>query len=314
MIIDGLLEGVKNLAISGHIRPDGDSVGSGLALYNYVKKNYPEIDVVFFLEKPTGKLAFIDGYDRINSTYEYDKVADLFVSIDVGSKDRLGNAEKFFDEARHTVCIDHHLSNVGYADENFIFPDASSACEVLYGMLDPDKIDKNIATALYTGIIYDSCVFKYPSTSPYTMQIAGHLMEYGLDTEFIIDQSFYAKTFNENRIFGYAVYKSCQAYDGKLVYSWIDMKELDDFGVSNTELENIVSQLKLTKGAVCSFFMHENKPGVYKISFRSNEPVDVSEIAARFGGGGHARASACTMEGTANECLKRAIDAFADVL
>lgn len=314
MKIDELLEGKKSLAITGHVRPDGDCVGSTLALYGYVQKNFPDIRADIFLEKPTDKLSFICNFDKINSDYKSDITYDIMICLDSASRERIGKANRFFRTAGLTVNIDHHVSNPGYADINHVEGDSSSACEVLYGLLDPSKLSRDIAISLYTGIIYDTGVFKYQATTPQTMRIAAELMEYDIPTNFIIDNSFYAKTYDENRIFGYALMNSRLAYGGCVIYSSISKREMQEFGATGQDLEGIVAQLRLVLGIRCAIFLSETAPGECKVSLRSNDDVDVNVVAAAFGGGGHVRAAGATLKGTLDECMNALLEEVGKVI
>ena len=305
MNIKELLQDAKTVCLTGHVRPDGDSVGATLGLYMYLKKNFPEIEADVCLEPPTDKMRFIANIDKINSDYPDHEPYDLMICLDAGNLDRIGKAIKYFKQAKHTVNIDHHISNTYFADENYVEGQSSSACEILYGFLDPDKLDLDIAVALYTGIIYDTGVFKYKFTSPQTMVIAGELMKYGIPTDDVIDETFNSKTYEENRIFGYSVMKSQLAFDGKVIYSTLSRKEMEDFHVTSRELEGIVPQLRMTRGVIVAVFAYETPAGDIKVSLRSIDPFDVNEIASLFGGGGHARASGLNMTGTLEDCISR---------
>lgn len=298
-----MLEDVTSVAITGHIHPDGDCVGSCLSLYNYIKLNFPETCADVYLQEPTDKLAFIEGFDEINTSLDKEMAYDLMICLDCASLERIGKAKKYFDTARHTVNIDHHISNTAFADENYVFAEYSSACEALWGFIDHDKIDRGIAIALYTGILYDTGVFKYSNTSPDTMRIVADLMEYDIPTEFIVDESFYAKSFEENRIFGYAVLNSTLCFDGKFIYSYISAEKMERYNVSSRELEGIVSQLRLTRGVEAAAFLYELGPGEYKLSLRSKNEVDVNKVALAFGGGGHKKASGATLCGNLEDCI-----------
>lgn len=308
--IKDFLENVNSLCITGHVRPDGDCVGSVLGLYAYVKKNYPQIDAQVYLEESTEKLSFIAGYDEINSDYPDHAPYDLMICLDAASLERTGKAQKYFKDAKHTINIDHHVSNTMFADENYVNGDSSSASEEIYKLMEPEKVDRDCAIALYTGIIYDTAVFKYRSTSPVTMQIAGELMKHDIPTDQVIDESFYAKTFEENRIFGYAVLKSQLAFDGKVIYSSLSRKEMDEFAVSPRELEGIVAQLRLTKGVLAAAFLSETAAGDVKVSLRSIEPFDVNAVAQEFGGGGHVRAAGATVQGSLDEVTEKILEAI----
>lgn len=305
--ISDFLNNVNTLCITGHVHPDGDCVGSTLGLYSYIRKNFPEIEVDIYLEAPTDKLSFVANFDKINSDYPYHAPYDLMICLDAASLSRIGKAEKYFKAAKHTVNIDHHISNTMYADENYVEGSSSSASEVIYGFLDEEKLDRDIAIALYTGIIYDTGVFKYRATSPDTMMIAGKLMKFDIPTDEIIDESFYSKSYEENRIFGYAVLNSKLTCGGKVIYSSLTKKDMDDFHVSSKELEGIVPQLRLTQGVVVAIFAYETPAGDIKVSLRSNEPFDVNEVACLFGGGGHIRASGLNMQGKIEDCIEKIV-------
>ena len=179
--IDEIIGDAKIVGIAGHIRPDGDCIGSCMSLYNYLKKNKSEIEVRVFLEFVDEKFRIIKNTDRIETEGFDGTVFDLFISLDTASFDRLGKNAPFFENAKRTVCIDHHKSNQGYADYNYIVPEASSASEVLYGLLDVELFDKSIAEPMYMGIAHDSGVFRFQSTTSTTMNIAAKMIDFGID-------------------------------------------------------------------------------------------------------------------------------------
>lgn len=186
-----LSEEANDILIAGHIRPDGDCVGACIAAYHYLHNIYPEKNIEVYLENTPETFAFMDKDNAIISHTITDKQYDLFLALDTSSPDRLGEAQKNFFRAKMTMCVDHHISNRSYAGQNFIEPDASSACEVLYGLMADEDIDFAIAEALYIGIIFDSGVFRYSNTSKKTMEIAGTLMEKGIPFWDYIDKCFY---------------------------------------------------------------------------------------------------------------------------
>lgn len=297
------LQGIKTVAIAGHVRPDGDCAGSCLGLYNYIKECFLDIEVDLYLEEISEVFSFLEHSDKIDSFYQKEQEYDLFISLDCGDKERLGNAVKYFEHARKTICIDHHISNSGYADFNYIMSDASSTCEIVYTFLEEDKISKEVAEALYTGIVHDTGVFQYSNTSELTMNIAGKLMAKGIDFSRIIEETFYQKTYVQNQILGKALLESSLLLDGKVIISVLTKADMALFGVTSKDLEGIVSQLRVTKGCECAIFLYEIENNEYKVSLRSSDLVDVSKIASFFGGGGHKKASGCTMSGTIQDVL-----------
>ncbi|MBD5136850.1 MAG: bifunctional oligoribonuclease/PAP phosphatase NrnA [Lachnospiraceae bacterium] len=301
--LDDVIKGMKTVAISGHIRPDGDCIGSCLGLYNYIKENYQSVDVDVYLQPFSEKFNFLKYSDLVKHENTTDKKYDLFIMLDSSSADRMGEFLPIFENAAKTLCIDHHISNEKFAMENIVFPEASSTCEVLYGLMDEEKIGYHTAEALYMGIVHDSGAFKYSNTSAKTMSIAGKLMEKGIPFTSIIDNTFYTKTYVQNQILGRALLESILIFDGKCIFSVVTRKEMEFYDISYKDLDGIVEQLRVTKGVECAIFLYETDELEYKVSMRSNEIVDVSRIATYFGGGGHIRAAGFNMKGTAYDVI-----------
>jgi phosphoesterase RecJ-like protein len=302
MILSDILKDVKSVGITGHIRPDGDCTGSVLALYNYIVENMPEIDVDLYLEQPGSEFYYLKNIDKIKNTPE-DKKYDVFFVLDCSSLDRIEPFISCFNNASKTVCIDHHVSNTGFTDLSKIEPQASSACEVLYGTMDADKISRNVAECIYTGIIHDTGVFKYSCTSKKTMEIAGEMMEKGIDYSDIIDNTFYKKTYVQNQILGRALLESVLFYDGKCIFTTVTMDEMEFYGVTGRELGGIVEQLRLTDGVEVAIFLYQTGEEEYKVSLRSKKKIDVAAIATQFGGGGHVRAAGYTAKGSVYQII-----------
>ncbi|WP_394919283.1 bifunctional oligoribonuclease/PAP phosphatase NrnA [uncultured Robinsoniella sp.] len=298
------LNHVKTVAIAGHVRPDGDCVGSSMGMYLYVKKNFPHItDVDVYLEAIPNSYRFLQGTDEIHHTCDKNMEYDLFISLDCGDKGRLGDAAAYFETAKRRMCIDHHISNSGFADVDYIVPEASSTSELVYDVLDKDKITKEIAEALYMGIAHDTGVFQYSCTSPKTMRAAADLMDKGIDFSGILDDTYFKKSYVQNQILGRALLESIMVLSGQCIISAIRQKDMVFYGVEPKDLDGIVSQLRNTKGVEVAIFIYETGIQEFKVSMRSNGIVDVSKVGAYFGGGGHVRAAGCTMQGTMHDVL-----------
>lgn len=296
-----LLEAIRQadtIAVGGHVRPDGDCVGSAMGLYQYVRENFPEKEIHVYLEEIPNTFKFMNGTGEIRHEIPEDKVYDLFVVLDCGDVGRLGFSAPLYENAKKSFCVDHHISNQAFADENYIYPDASSTSELVYDLLDYDKISEETAECLYTGMVHDTGVFRYSCTQPSTMRAAASLMEKGIDFTKIITETFDEKSYTQNQILGRALLESILFMDGRCIVSVVTKKVMDFYQVQPKHLDGIVSQLKLTKGVETAIFMYELEPGSFKVSLRSTEAVDVSEVAKYFGGGGHMRAAGCTMNGT----------------
>lgn len=306
--IDQIIEGKKTIGIAGHVRPDGDCVGSTLAVYNYIRDNYPDVDVRVYLEPIPDIFKFLSGSEEIRHECTDEIVFDLFIALDCADLDRLGEAAKYFETAEYTFCIDHHVSNQAFADSNYIYPDSSSTCELVYDLMNSDLITKEIAECLYTGIIHDTGIFQYSCTSPRTMMVAAVLMGIGIDYSMIADVTFNIKTYDQNRAMGQVLLDSELYCDGKVIVGTLTQKQMQEFNVLPKHLDGIVSQLRVTKDVEVAVFLYENEDQTYKVSFRVNGNFDAAALAMHFGGGGHVKAAGCTMEGCLEDNIEQILD------
>ena len=290
---NSLIESSKSIAISGHIRPDGDCVGSCLAMYNYVATYYPSIDVHVYLDPIPNIFKFLKNADKIEDihTLSEDTVFDLYIALDCSDGGRLGDAYSFFKQAKHTICIDHHLTNGGFAEYSYIIPDDSSTAELVYNQFGKEKITKDIAECLYVGIIHDTGVFQYSCTTESTMDAAGYLMTMGIDYPKICTDTYYAKTMIQNRMLGLALL-SCKTYlDGKVIAAVVTAEDMAKYGAQSKHLEGIVQQLRDTTGVEVAVFLYELEDGDFKGSTRATGDVDLTAITGVYGGGGHKKAA-----------------------
>ena len=289
-----ILSSVKTVGISGHIRPDGDCVGSCLGMYNYLVTYFKDLDVHVYLEPIPNVFKFLKNADRIEdiNSLSDDFVFDLYIALDCSDGGRLGKAFDYFSTAKKTICIDHHFSNSGnFADYNYIVPDDSSASELVFNQIGADKITKDIAECLYTGIIHDTGVFQYSCTSEATMQCAGFLMSLGIDYPKICDETYYAKTMIQNRMLGMALLNCKTFVDDKIIAAVITADDMKKYNAQSKHLEGIVQQLRDTTGVEVAIFLYELEDGDFKGSTRATGDVDLTVITGKFGGGGHKKAA-----------------------
>lgn len=291
------LKDAERVAIAGHVRPDGDAIGSCLGLYLYLKEVMPQLEVTVYLEAIPERYRILQGIEGVCSDSETDIVYDVFFALDSADRERLGKNAKYLDAAKKTICIDHHISNKGFADVNLILPDASSTSEIVLGLMEEDRIPQGAAEALYLGIVHDTGVFRHSCTSPETMEAAAKLMRRGIDISRIINETYYDKTYIQNQILGRALLESILLMNGKVIFSVVRRKEMKFYGVEPSDLDGIVQVLMGTTGVEAAIFLYETAPQEYKVSMRSRKIIDVSVIAAQFGGGGHVRAAGCTLQG-----------------
>lgn len=295
----------NSIAISGHVRPDGDCIGACLGMKTYINNRYPDKSVsVYLTEKPGDIFRFLKGVDEIITECD-DTVYDLFFALDCGDEKRMEGIADICENAGFCINIDHHATNTLFGDINCVDGNRSSTCELLYELMNDNYVDRYVAENLYTGIIHDTGVLKYSSTSARTMEIAGKLTEKGINFTKIIDESFYEKTYTQNMLLGRCLIESKLLFDGRFIMSEATVDIMKEYGAVTADLEGIVSALLLTKGVECSLLVHHMEDNTYKISLRSKNELDVSKIALAFGGGGHVQAAGATIFGDYQKEMER---------
>lgn len=296
---EAILNEVKTVGISGHVRPDGDCVGSCMAMYNYIVSYFPEVEVRVFLEPIPNIFKFFANADKIEDIHclDEDYVFDLYIALDCSEGSRLGDAYHYFETAKKTMCIDHHFSNAGdFADYNYIVPDDSSTCELVYNQFKQELITQDIADCLYTGIIHDTGVFQYSCTTEETMKCAGFLMSLGINFSKICDETYFAKTMTQNKMLGHAL-MNCKTFeDDKIIAAVITKEDMDKYGALPKHLEGIVQQLRDTTGVEVAIFLYETETKAFKGSTRATGDVDLTVVTGKFGGGGHKKAAGFSVE------------------
>ncbi len=300
MRLEDYLDGVRTIAVSGHIRPDGDCIGSVLGIYNYIRTNYREIQIKAYLEPIPFDFEFLSGSDKLIRANRFDNTAfDLFICCDCGDLGRLGDSSVYFSNAKKTICIDHHETNGAFADVNYVFPEASSTCELVGQIIDRERIDKKTAECLYTGMVTDTGLFQYNCTHSSTMEFAGFLMDKGIDFSYIVDHVFFTKSIKQLQMLGVGITNSKTYLDGRIIASYVTADLMKKYDAAPKNMEGVVSTLRSVEGVELAFFMYPTEDGSYKVSSRaSTDRVDLSALALQYGGGGHKRAAGFSMEGT----------------
>lgn len=300
------LKDAQTIGITGHIKPDGDCVGSCLALLAYVRKLFPAAAAELFLEKPEYSFDNIPLREEINSDYPERGDFDVFIVCDT-NYERIGDAQRYFDKAKKTINIDHHISNAsGSAQINLVDPEAAACAEIIYSLMDKSLMDATIAELLYMGIAHDTGVFHFSNTRPQTMRICADLMEYSFDFSKMLDDSFFARTAVSNRLLAHVLLDSRLFHDERLIIGKSDWKLMREIGASRDDTGGIVERLRITRGVECAIYIYEKKPGQWKASLRSSSDlVNVAIVGEAFGGGGHARASGCEYNGDPEEFIKK---------
>lgn len=293
-VFNNVIQKSKTIAICSHINPDGDAIGSSTGLYLALKDLGKEVYLIKNDKYPE-HLDFLKDESFYTDSQAFE--TDLFILTDVASIDRMGTAKGFYELAKDSLCIDHHMSNEGFFNNNIIDPYISSTSELIAQLLIAGgyTISKLAATFLYLGITTDTNRFMYESTDANTLKTAAKLLDLGADKQ-LINLSLF-DNLNVNFLFLQAeVIKSATFLNnGSFVIAKLSRELLDKYEIDYDAAEGLVSILKSITNVELSCLIKEFKKDVQKISLRSKERVDVSKIAVEFGGGGHVRASGCTL-------------------
>lgn len=295
----------NSFAIVPHISPDADALGSVFALKRVLEHMQKEVCVVVEEALPS-YLSFLNGEAVL---CEECGTPDVCMCIDCGDLGRVNKRTVILDSAKVSINIDHHYSNAGYAQLNYVNSDASSAGEICFELIGElgAELDVQTANCLYCAVCGDTGSFKYSNTTPKTLRIAAELLEKGADAPKITKAIFDTENFDVLKLKGEISSKAELYCDGKIGVAWVDKATIERYCVDSKNVDNIVDTARRIEGVELAISFKETDDGT-KISLRSNEYIDVSKIAARFGGGGHIRASGVMLKGISlNEAKKTVI-------
>lgn len=304
---DGLLSVIEILkkgrqfAIVAHVMPDGDTIGSCLALMGVLKENGKYVDL-YCQDNPPDNLKFLQGIHEFRKNMNVDAEYDAVICLDCSDEARLGECAGILGNAAHTINIDHHISNSKYADINIVDPGASSTAELIYSLIKKfsNTISLPVCEALYTGIVTDTGGFEFSNTTPAAHRIAAELVEYGVDVDRITRLIYKNIPLEKVRLLG-IVLNSLEIYmDGKVAFLTVtrSMYQQAGFTTDNNDssTEGMINFAIDINGVECAAMFRQIENNITKVGFRTKTEIDASALAARFGGGGHARAAGCTIE------------------
>lgn len=314
-IID-LIKAAENTALFCHINCDGDAVGSVFALKK-VLEEFGKKATVFIDTKIPERLKFMPKLYNAEYLTEFeDRNFDLFVSLDCGDLARLGVFADIFEKAENTVSIDHHASNTRFAKENLVVSDASATGEIVFDLISAGNllISKETATLIYGAIASDTGSFQYSNTSSKTHRIVSQLIDLGADHVLVNKKLFDTLQVNEIKIQGYAMNSFELFEDGKICFVGITKEKMNELGCLYEDVEGIAGFPRSITGVEIGLLAKEWKDNLFKISIRTNEYADATCLAGKFGGGGHIRASGCTIEGRLDEVKEKIVNAAKELI
>ena len=310
MTLDNILEEIKKaekIVILTHDIPDGDAIGSSLAVMHAIKGLGKNPDVI--IPEYSACFNFMPGIDEIKTESEIEKY-DLAIALDCADGKILKGYTNYFEKAKTKIVIDHHGSNKMYGDINYVDPVAPACCQILVGMFDyyGIEITKEIGTCIITGIITDTGGFDY-NVTPETFDFAAMLLRKGIKISDVYTKALRTKTRASFELNKLANDRLEFLEDGKIAFTYINLQDEQKVNAKTGDHEGIVENGRDIEGVEVSIFLHQ-KPGAengYKISLRSKEYVNVSDICIMFGGGGHPKAAGAFCTGNVEQIKEKVV-------
>ena len=317
MTLDKIFEEIKeaeNIVILTHETPDGDAVGSSLAMKLALESLGKKPDVI--IPEYSQIFEFLPGTKDIKETSEV-KRYDLAISLDCATLKRLVGNEHF-ENAKRTIVIDHHGSNNMYGDFNYVNPVSPACCEILAGMFEYYNINitKDIGSCLLTGIITDTGGFKYPATTAETFEFTADLLRKGVNVSDIYKRVLQTVSYAHFELAKMVMNRMEVLENGKVTFTYIDKNDEEEVGAKPGDHEGLVEIGRDIDGVEVSIFIRQKEDGSneYKVSMRSTDYVNVSDVCLMFGGGGHPRAAGATIKGTVEEVKHKVMKEIKKVL
>lgn len=300
-----LLRGTKRAYIMTHQAPDGDGIGSALALARALEGMGAKATLACEDPLPS-MLAFLPGSERFQTREVGSE--DLVVALDASDLDRFGSlGEKVKESGLPILNIDHHVTNNSFGTVNLVKREAAATAEIIYDLL-PDletPLDPLIATYLLTGLVTDTQGFRTANTTVRTLEIAAQLMKAGASLNEVTEKVFRHFDLSTLRLWG-AIMESLQL-DGRMVWATETMAMRSRYGASADRGDGVVNLLASVGQADIAIIFREKEDRLIEVSLRSSPGVDVSFIAQYFGGGGHSQAAGCSLEGKLEEVMKEVL-------
>ena len=313
--IQDLIQSEDDFLITSHIHPDGDSIASVLVLASILKQSGKRYQILLDDYVPK-KFDFLSGVDEVlcvdDASLSY--IPRVLIILDSSNLERIGRVQKVVPKNIPVINIDHHLSNESFGTLNLVNSEESSTVEIVYDLYTSMDIpfSAEVASCIYTGILCDTGRFLFPNTTSRSLAICSEMIEYGASPDTIADKLYFRMSHDTIRALASALSTLEFYFNGTV--SCIYLANGAFTGSDKVDTEGFVDFLLAIDKTEVEFLMVEKEPNLFRISFRSKNKVDVNEVAKHFGGGGHTRASGCTLNGTVGDVKQKILDVLEDYL
>ena len=307
-----LIEKKHRFMITSHVRPDGDGLGSGLALYCILKSLGKDVDVVLRDRVPPAYMV-LPGSDLVLVRPDVSEIYDAAFIIECSDVERPGLPGL---KNQFVVNIDHHSTTVPFGDVNWIDATAAAVGEMIYNLCKALSVDvtKDIADCIYTALLTDTGSFHFSNTTERTLKIASELVRRGVEPARISQALFYSYPFSRIRLLGMVLSSIERDESGRIAWIAMDRETMFEAEASEEDSDGIVNHALSIDEVEAVAFFKEFAPGVYRVSLRSKGKSNVAKVAETFGGGGHRNAAGCRIEGEYEDVRRRVIEGLQNAL
>lgn len=317
-MIDRIIEELKannSFLIVSHINPDGDAIGSELALALGLKALGKKV-TIFNHDRVPDIVEFLPGSTEFVHEIPADAQFDAAVVVDCGTPKQLGEKFNAFKGYKKLLNIDHHVTNLNFADVVYMDPDACATGVIIYRILKKMGIEitKEMALCIYTTIIVDSGSFHYGNSNPEAFRVAGEMVNLGVEPWVVAQNLYESQPEGRIRLHTMALNTLSTYYNGKIGFIMVSRDMYKATGTTAEDTDGIVNYARSLKGVDVAIFVREVSPERYKASLRSKGRVDVTKVAGIFDGGGHVNAAGCVLNGSLVDVKKKLIEATEEVL
>ena len=314
-ILDEILATLREghtFCLSGHQNPDGDVIGSQIAMASLIRRlgKDKRVDVMNFGPVPKS-IAFLDGAAEIRNIERVEGKYDVLIVFECGGIDRTGNIIDPKSQVVKTINIDHHLHNPNFGDINFVEPTTSSTAELIYKIIERSglPLEVNEAAALFAGVTTDTGWFRYSNTNVQTLAIASKLLATGLPIADLSERIYLSKSETALRLLANVLNRMTLHFDRRLAFLTLPEAVFRELGATPDDVEEIVNA-GLQMECVQASILLKEKADVVKASIRSKGDLDINRVARAFGGGGHKNASGCSIPGPLDAAKEAALAEF----
>lgn len=317
-----LLETSSEVALACHVDPDGDALGSMLALRQALERRGVTTHAGWSPGggDPPGALVvppqytFLPGAHALTAPQDFPEAPELFMAFDCGSPERLGALRSVADRAGTVLVVDHHASGEAFGDVRLVDPAAPATAQLVAALIERlgVELDRDMAVCLYVGLVTDTGRFSYASTTAETMRLGARLLDFGIDHATINRRVWETHSYGYLKLLARALERVTLLPEAGLVWTAITQSDLDDLGIALAETEGLIDVLRAVETAECSLVLKEQPDGSWKTSLRSKGLIDVGALAERFGGGGHMFAAGFSARGPVDELVRRVADALGE--